>query len=263
MADFRVMTYNMLHAPGDRLGPLVDVVRSANPDVLACQEVNTFDGMMDLAKELNMMPVWGPANSEEDYRDEKPLYEHLVVLTRLPVMAMRVHRGDREAMFRPVLEVRLKIPGWQEITLFTVHFRALVHPNQRFLKFREVASFLSAVEEARGPVIAMGDFNAWAPGEGDLSPVHAGDAPEDHVAAIQGGVIGAIQSAGLVDSYRLIHPYEGTPVSTLLNRTSSRVDYVFVSPDLTPFVSDSSIVDNHIVQQASDHRPVVTEFTWR
>ena len=49
MTTLRLMTYNMLHAPGDRLAPLVEVVQSVAPDILACQEVNTFDGMMELA----------------------------------------------------------------------------------------------------------------------------------------------------------------------------------------------------------------------
>ena len=83
MTDLRVMTYNMLHAPGDRLAPLVDVVKSVAPDVLACQEVNTFEGMMELAHALDMLPVWGVANSPEDCRDGQPVFEHLVIFTRL------------------------------------------------------------------------------------------------------------------------------------------------------------------------------------
>jgi hypothetical protein len=72
MTTLRAMTYNMLHAPGDRLAPLVEVVKGVGPDILACQEVNTFDGMMELSQELGMLPVWGIANSPEDYRDGDP-----------------------------------------------------------------------------------------------------------------------------------------------------------------------------------------------
>jgi len=90
----RIMTYNMLHAPGDRLQALTGVVTAINPDILACQEINTFDGMMALARELNMMPVWGPANAAEDHRNHQPLYEHLVLFTRIPTSASRRPRGD-------------------------------------------------------------------------------------------------------------------------------------------------------------------------
>ncbi len=262
MTTLRVMTYNMLHAPGDRLAPLVDVVKGVSPDVLACQEVNTYDGMMELSRELNMMPIWGMANSAEDYRSDQPVFEHLVVFTRFPPRAVRVHPGDRRAMFRPVLEVRLQPPGAPEITTFVVHLRALIDPRERFLKFREVGSLLAILGDATGPVIAMGDFNAIAAREAEgISRAPLGtEPPEDHVAAVRGGVIGAIEDAGLVDSYRSLHPYDGTDQSTLLAQPGRRVDYIFVDQSLTRFVSSSYILDNEGVRTASDHRPVVTEF---
>ena len=48
--------------------------------------------------------------------------------------------------------------------------------------------------------------------------------------------------------------------STLLGRPGRRLDHIFVTSSLQPFVADSYIVDNEMVQVASDHRPVVTEF---
>jgi endonuclease/exonuclease/phosphatase family metal-dependent hydrolase len=262
MTRLRVMTYNMLHAPGDRLGPLVEVVKAVSPDVLACQEVNTFDGVMALSRELDMLPVWGAANSPEDYRDGQPVFEHLVVLTRLAPRAVYVHPGDRRAMFRPVLEVRLQAPGGPEITTFTVHLRAAIDPSERYLKFRELGSLLAVLGEADGPAIAMGDFNAMAPGDG--GPVGPGpggsELPEDHVVAVRGGVVGAVLDAGFVDSYRLRHAPDGGDESTLLGRPGRRLDHIFVTSSLQPFVADSYIVDNEMVQVASDHRPVVTEF---
>jgi endonuclease/exonuclease/phosphatase family metal-dependent hydrolase len=294
MTTLRVMTYNMLHAPGDRLAPLVDVVKGVSPDVLACQEVNTYDGMMALSRELNMMPIWGMANSAEDYRSGQPVFEHLVVFTRFPPRSVRVHPGDRRAMFRPVLEVRLQPPGAPEIAAFVVHLRALIDPRERFLKFRELGSLLAILGEAMGPVIAMGDFNAIAPAdaEGTSEPRLGTGPPEDHVAAVRGGVIGAIEDAGFVDSYRALNPRAlnpralnpralnpralnpralnpgalnpngGKDESTLLAGEGRRVDYIFVGPSLTSFVSSCYILDNEAVHLASDHRPVVAEFTF-
>lgn len=262
MPNLRVMTYNMLHAPGDRLKPLVDVVESIQPDILACQEINTFDGLMDLSRELQMMPVWGPANTTEDYTGDvtKP-YEHVALLTRYPVIEMRVHRGDVGAMFRSILEVRVEVPEWQEVTFFVVHFRALRHPEKRHLKMREAAAFMAIVAEARGPVIALGDFNTWAPGEGSFSmPVDT--LPEDYVFGLRGGVIGAIQETGLIDTYRHMNPKTDAPVSTLLHADNARVDFIWASQHLRDNISGSSIIDNSLVQLASDHRPVVTDFIW-
>jgi endonuclease/exonuclease/phosphatase family metal-dependent hydrolase len=261
MTRLRLMTYNMLHAPGDRLAPLVDVVKAVSPDVLACQEVNTFEGVMALSRELGMLPTWGVANSPEDYRDGQPVFEHLVVFTHLPPRAVRVHRGDRRAMFRPLLEVRLQPPGGPEITTFTVHLRAVIDPREPYLKFRELGSLLTAIGDAEGPVIAMGDFNAMAPGEAGhdgVSPMRTSP-PEDHVAAVRGGVIGAIVDAGFVDSYRARHPFKGRAESTLIGRDGRRLDHILVSSSLGPCIADSYILDNEMARVASDHLPVVTE----
>ncbi|HXW80453.1 MAG TPA: endonuclease/exonuclease/phosphatase family protein [Acidimicrobiales bacterium] len=262
MTTLRLMTYNMLHAPGERLAPLVEVVKGVGPDILACQEVNTFEGMMSLSRELGMLPIWGAANSPEDYRNGGPVYEHLVVFTRLAPRSVRVHPGDRRAMFRPVLEVRLRPPGAPELSVFTVHMRALVDPSERYLKFRELGSLLTVLADAEGPVIAMGDFNARAPGEGTVAPPSGQELPDDHLHAVQGAVIGAIVDAGFLDSYRLVHPGGQHDESTLLNRAGSRVDHIFVNPLLGPYVTDSYIVDDQTVRNASDHRPVVTELTF-
>jgi endonuclease/exonuclease/phosphatase family metal-dependent hydrolase len=261
MSTLRIMTYNMLHAPGDRLGHLVDVVRSVDPDVLACQEVNTYEGMMDLSRELGMLPVWGPANSHEDTRDGQPLYEHLVVLTRLRPQAVRVHRGDRRAMFRPVLEVRLETPGGGAVSFFVVHLRAVLDATERYLKWRELGALLAVIAETDGPVVALGDFNALPPGELPATDGNHRELPEDHLAAFGGGVVAAIAEAGLADSLRLVRPYPGTPDSTLLHRPGARVDYIFVSEELRERVTQARIVDGEAVAVASDHRPVVAEVT--
>jgi endonuclease/exonuclease/phosphatase family metal-dependent hydrolase len=263
MSSLRIMTYNMLHAPGDRLGQLVDVVRNVDPDVLACQEINTFEGMMLLSRELGMLPVWGPANSAEDTRGDQPLYEHLVVFTKLAPRTVRVHRGDRRAMFRPVLEVELELstPGGATVTFFVVHLRAVLDGTERYLKWRELGALLAVIADRDGPVVALGDFNARPPGE--LPPADNRRAlPEDHLAAVGGGVVAAIADAGLADSLRLVHPYTGTPDSTLLQHDGARVDYIFVNEQLRDQVTDAYIVDNETVAVASDHRPVVAEITF-
>lgn len=256
------MTYNMLHAPGDRLGPLVDVVRAESPDIVACQEINTFAGGLELGRELGMLPVWGRANGAEDSRNGEPVFEHLLVLARTWPEVVRVHPGDRRAMFRPVLHTLFCLPGLPALDIFVVHLRALVDPDERFLKFRELGALLGALSEAEGPAIAMGDFNAREP-ESTLGGVaRATEVPEDHLAAVDGGVVRAIIGAGFTDSYRLLHPEREGHEATLIKTNGSRVDYIFVNGPLVPHVSRSYIVDNEAVLLASDHRPVVTELSW-
>lgn len=157
----------------------------------------------------------------------------------------------------------MDIPNWQSLTLLVVHFRALINPNVPYLKYREVAAFLSVASDIAGPYIALGDFNSWAPGEGDQSLLSTrGVLSEDEVSAIDGGVFRAISNAGLVDSYALAHPDQDHPVTTRVGAPQSRIDYVWISADLKPFVADANIIDNALVSQASDHHPMVTDLVW-
>jgi endonuclease/exonuclease/phosphatase family metal-dependent hydrolase len=256
----RLMTYNMLHAPGDRLGALVDVVRAEDPDIVACQEINSLEGGLDLARELGMVPVWGRANGAEDCREGAPVFEHLLVLAKVWPELVRVHEGDRRAMFRPVLETLFRFPGLPAVRLFVVHLRALVDAEVRFLRFRELGALLGVLAEAEGGVVVMGDFNAREPGAGLSGPVR--EVPEDHRAAVNGEVVRAIKATGLMDSLRLLHPHRTEGESTLIKVEGSRVDYIFVNGLLVPHVSRSYIVDNDAVVAASDHRPVVAELSW-
>ena len=164
-------------------------------------------------------------------------------------------------MFRPVLKVGTSAAGRPRGSRCR---RSICGPGStrpNGCKFREAGSLLGVLSDADGPIIAMGDFNALAPDEATEAngPPRSPSRPEDHVAGVRGGVIGAILDAGFVDSYRLIHPYEGQQESTLLARAGWRVDYIFVNSLLQPYVSSSYILDNEAVRKASDHRPVVPD----
>ncbi len=142
-----------------------------------------------------------------------------------------------------------------------MHLRAVVDLHEPYLKFRELGSLLTALGDAEGPVIAMGDFNAMAPGEAgpDSNGAPWRDVPEDHLAAVRGGVIGAILGAGFVDSYRARHPFSGQGESTLIGRDGRRLDHILVSSALGRYIAGSYILDNDMARTASDHLPVVTE----
>jgi hypothetical protein len=66
------------------------------------------------------------------------VFEHLLVLAKVWPELVRVHDGDRRAMFRPVLETLFRFSGLPAVRLFVVHLRALVDAEVRFLKFREL-----------------------------------------------------------------------------------------------------------------------------
>ena len=253
----RVMTYNMLHAPGDRLQALLAVVREAAPDVLACQEIDDVAGLLELSLQLEMPAVVGHSNRPESPPDP----EHVAILSRWPIERIHVHRGDPEAMFRPVLEVWVAPPDGGLVGFFTVHFRARPGAPGSEVKQREARHMADVLAQASGRFCALGDFNAWAPGEGELSADRLANLPEDHRAAVRGGVIGALLALDLTDTWKQCHPAPEPIAPTLRDSATSRVDYILASRALATSVRTSDVIRSSFTATASDHYPLLTTFT--
>ncbi len=258
MPTMRVMTYNMLHAPGDRLDALTQVIQDAQPDVVACQEVDDIDGLLALSQRLGMPPVVGRSNRPES----PPEPEHLALLTRWPVTRMTVHPGDPEAMFRPVLEVWVEPPHAEPVGFFNVHFRAFAGPPGSGVKMREVEILLDVLARGAGQRCALGDFNAWAPGEGDQSSSWRSDLPEDHRVAVRGGIGRRMMEHGFVDTWRAAVRRDPStePPRTLRGASASRVDFIWADSTLAPFAVESRIIRTPVAEHASDHYPTLTVF---
>jgi endonuclease/exonuclease/phosphatase family metal-dependent hydrolase len=253
----RVMTYNMLHAPGDRLESLLEVVREAEPDVLACQEIDDIAGLLALSRQLEMPAAIGHANQPES----PPHPEHVAILSRWPIEQVHVHRGDLEAMFRPVLEVWVAPPDGGLVGFFTVHFRARPGAPGSEVKQCEARHLADVLARATGRFCALGDFNAWAPGEGELSAGRHANLAEDHRAAVCGGVIDALLALNLTDTWKQCHPAPEPVAPTLRDSATSRVDYILASRDLAPSVRTSDVIQSASTAIASDHYPLLTTFT--
>jgi exonuclease III len=117
------------------------------------------------------------------------------------------------------------------------------------------------------PYVLSGDFNS-------LSHQDTYER-KDLVAGLQGQVRGpgavvdswlkrlavpVLTSAGLVDTYRAIHPHSSTytiPTDFLSKdkRSGVRIDYIFTSPDIK--VKDAYVIQNAQTNIASDHHPIV------
>lgn len=292
MAKLRIMTWNLLHAPGDRLQELADSVRALDPDILACQELNDEDGFHALSEAIQMPGVLGSANRPEvriddpgSAADKSP--EHIALFSRHPIVFQGIHRGDPEIQFRPVLEAVVQVPELGDVRFFVVHFRAFPGPENEGYKVREARFLADLLTRTGGKKCALGDFNAWAPGEGDLSDSWGRQHPEDHRAAVRGGVIRELDRTGLVDAWRKFHPSVGTdptqidrrsepgpqaakeqsqatghpphPGRTLRDNPLSRVDYVWLSPSLADRAVRADAIRDARIETASDHYPVLAE----
>jgi endonuclease/exonuclease/phosphatase family metal-dependent hydrolase len=256
MSELRVMTYNMLHAPGDRLQSLFDVVTAAHPDILACQEIDDIPGLLELSYRLGMPAVIGHSNRPED----PPAAEHLAVLSRFPIVHLHIHPGDPDAMFRPVLEVWIAPSSAPVIRCFVVHFRAFVGAPGSQVKMREAEHLCGLLAEAQAPYLALGDFNALTPGEIEVPPGWGADQPDDHREAVLHGVVDRLLKVGIVDTWRQVNDPTIVPTGSLRNGTSARVDYIWADPNSALYVAESTIIRTAEAAQASDHYPVITVF---
>lgn len=260
MTDLTIMTYNMLNAPGDRLDALVDVVKSVSPDILACQEIVDEAGMWALASRLDLEPVWGRGLIPQADSDPPFPTQNIAIFTRLPVVMARAHAGQRAALHRPVLEVRCRVRPDLHVTVATLHLISKLAPRSigaRWLEACDVRDIVSGIE---GPHCVVGDFNAWAKGEGDLSEEWEAGAPGRYRQAVRGGLLDVIATGRYADAWRNVHPDPSEVGNTFVSRTYSRVDFILVSDELRPWLEDCWIVRDGRTEEASDHYPVVARF---
>ena len=80
--SLRVMTYNVLDGGENREARILDVIRTARPDVVILQEVYTEDFLKFLSRPLKMNYYFGEGNKKRK----------TALLSKLPVLAFQSHR---------------------------------------------------------------------------------------------------------------------------------------------------------------------------
>ena len=271
MGRLRLMTYNILDGPGDRLEDLASVVASIRPDLLACEEVTDPWGLLQLAARVGMWPRRAPANGPEVPEADRGranlaamTREHVVLLSRHPVIAFKAHRGDPRLMFRAVLDAVVAVPGLGVVSVVAVHLRSFPGPSGALFKVREADVAAVVVQNAATTSyqVVMGDFNAWVRGEGEPDKIPGGY-PEDHLAAIVGGVTDVIRAAGVEDIWRIrgCAPEDVPGTVPGLGRRSP-VDHIMLSPALARLLQAVTVPDTPVARRASDHLPVVADLVF-
>lgn len=250
----RVMTYNIqygyngLPAGAGRaldMDGIADVIRQADPDVVALQEVdvhwgarsNFMDELQYLADKLGMHPFFGfiydfdPLQPGQERRQFGP-----ALLSKHEILRAENHPLSRISSQQPELGLQ-PLPGFPEIVInvkgnqvhvFSTHTYWLAQDVRQL----EVEEMIKYLDETKGPRILMGDFNAY-PGDPEMKSM-AG-AYTDVFAKVGEGPSG---------TYPAIKP-------------TNRIDYIFTSPEIQ--AERAWVIDS----TASDHRPVVADLTLR
>ena len=235
----RVLTYNIHHGEGMDgvidLKRIAEVINQAKPDIVALQEVDRgvertdrVDQPAVLAELTGMRAVF-----KKNIDDQGGEYGN-AVLTRLPIDSVKNHKLPQSLPNeqRGMLEVQLKV-GDEKLVFFATHFD--YHPDDTE-RWESVAMLKMRIAEIPAtPVIVAGDLNAR---------------PDSRV--IEEAV------SFLHDSFDVV---SGDDCFTFpADQPNRRIDYVlFKDKDKDRLrCTGHRVIDDKV---ASDHRPVLAEFT--
>lgn len=261
MDGMRVITYNIFYGGEERIPLIAQVLRDQNPDVVALQEANDRSKAEQLADMLHMHLIFG----------ESDTVFHVAWLSRLPVLHIHnyqlpvVYQGQPSQFTAQKTLLGIDVAWNAEVAhLYTTHLQARYPDEYEVCRLREVEAILGEIQPVQAePFLLVGDLNAFAPGDTVGSfPIDSIEFANRHF--IEQGerlAIARLQEAGLVDCYRVLHPDQAGYTSDARTGPAIRIDYCFASPQLAPFLRSCEVVSNELTTQASDHLPVLAEFT--
>lgn len=249
----RVMTYNILRGGRGREQALFEVLRSVQPDVAVLQEVRNPQPVRDWARSLGMQIFIARGNSGL----------HLALLSSAPVLSRRAFRRFPPTL-NAFLEAEVEYAPGEHLRVYGVHLAPWYSVLMEVWRWWEIRAVLQrARAHLQGLCLILGDFNTIGPS--DTTDVRAMPLPLRLMIGVQGGriyrlAIPEVLSAGFADCFRALHPTDAghtLPASA----PNARLDYIFASPSLLPHLRACTVVrEPAVVQEASDHLPVVAEF---
>jgi exodeoxyribonuclease-3 len=241
----RLLSYNIRFGGTGREGPLAEVIRAAEPDVVVFQEASDPRVVARLAQETGL-GVWGA----------QPRYS-TGFMSRVPISHYTWHHppATRHAFLELVLADGVS-------RIFGLHLSARFSKWSERQRRREIGLLLDGIREYHdGFHVIVGDFNALAPGE-RLEPwrmprwiqaliwVSGRDIARD--------TIQAMLDAGYVDAYRTLHPNDvGHTFPTW--GAHVRLDYLFTPAVFAPRVLSCEVGTGfEAAPAASDHYPLLS-----
>lgn len=265
----RVMTYNTWYVFNEQKEEAASIkwIKSQQPDVVALQELTSIkpQKLTALAKQ------WG--------------HQHNVLLKTSGFSVGLTSRW-------PIKIIEKRIRGMHHgylhvqtngIDYFVVH----LSPFKWKVRSQEADIILGNVKKVLGkqPVIVLGDFNAFSADDklflnankNMIPNLKKNDLKYNYIENLKNGqldyhVIQKFFDAGLIDtslkflkpkaSDRLTYPTGVWNDKKTAPKVGERVDFIFSSKELAKKVLTSKIPRDGILNKASDHYPVITEFQW-
>ncbi len=255
----RLLTYNIREGGVGRAEAIAEVIRAAEPDVVALQEARDPLVVEQIAK-LAGFPFLGSRRSHSTG-----------FLSRVPVLSHAWRHPPRTR--HALLEVSLAdgLPR-----LFVLHLRAWFSKWSERRRAAELRGLLDGIrdqlvreEHAFAFHVLAGDFNALAPGEHfDSSPMPAWIRGMVWLSGrdIARSTIEMMQADGYADAWRTVHgDRQSQPGHTFpVWNPHVRLDYVFTPASYASrFTACEVRKTPEVVRTASDHFPLLVEIATR
>jgi len=249
--QIRIVSWNVNGIRAAEKKGFVDWLLASGADVVGVQETKASAEQLSAA-------LREPSGYHAEWcAAEKKGYSGVVTYSR--VAPLSVSRGLCDARFDA--DGRVLITSFPEFTFYNIYFpnggRGPQWVTHKIDFYRRFVELVGEKIKAGMPVVVAGDVNT-AYAEIDLARPRenvrtSGFMPQEREA------MGLFFQAGLVDTFRHLKPTDAK-YSWWDQRTGARargigwrLDYIFVSPDLLPYVVDAEI---HSEVLGSDHAPV-------
>ena len=242
-----------------RKGALQDFINAYDPDILCIQETKAKQGQAEIDLP-EYEEIWNSA--------ERPGYSGTAIFSKIKPLSTRNNLPTdlkfEDQFGDPLTEGRVLTAEFERFFLVDVYTPNSKNELER-LNLREKLwdpEFLKYLKslETKKPVVVCGDFNA-AHEEIDIARPGTNHHSAGFTDEERRGITDII-NAGLVDSFRELHPDEVRYTwwshwgAARANNVGWRIDYFFVSKELLPSLKSAEIYENVM---GSDHCPISIE----
>lgn len=242
----KVMTYNIHHGEGTDgrldLDRIARVIGEADCDIVGLQEVdNNFGRRSDyvdqakwLAENLGMCYCYAPAIINET--DSGLRCYGNAILSKYPIFESKIHKlpGSADSEPRVCLEVNIRTKA-KDYCVMVTH---LDHRNKD-VRIQQACKILNAAVSIPMNTIFMGDFNSRY-----FSQEH-----NFKTSSTITQILTKFDDSYMVSKASYMESAEG----------GGRIDYVFVSNDLSDKILSNKVICDDVTAVASDHFPIVVE----
>jgi exodeoxyribonuclease-3 len=256
----RVMTYNILEGGKGRLDKIASVVRDQDPDILAVQEANGFDNVgnrrIQIFSDMIGMEYFSLATGNHNSRRNGRY--HVATFSKHPLQPVPIEGSFHHA----ALHTRVLFAG-SDVDVINAH----LDPHFNESRVREMNRMLRSLEGC-DPAMITGDLNSLSSHDDYSREVSRFTEylKKNFVSKgkVQTGILRRAYDAGFVDAAVALDAQERTmptPLSKYQDGLSFRVDYVLVSSGLSDKLARASVVSGEEADTASDHYPLVVDFS--